>query len=106
MLEPLLTPTTPTPRTWWCLLLLLPLPSMGKSSSYFVSFKSSALNFSKRSAQLVTYPNGAQAPFDPNVALATAQHYAAKVTNQRPILTNQSPILTNQRPVFVSRDYY
>ena len=34
---------------------------------------------SKRSAQLVTYPNGAQAPYDPNVALATAQHYAAKV---------------------------
>ena len=31
------------------------------------------------SAQLVTYPNGAQAPYDPNVALATAQHYAAKV---------------------------
>merc|ERR1711874_320358 len=27
---------------------------------------------------LVTYPNGAVAPFDPNVALATAQHYAAK----------------------------
>ena len=58
-----------------------------------------ALHFSKRSAQLVTYPNGAQAPFDPNVALATAQHYAAKVTNQR-------PILTNQKPVFVSRDHY
>ena len=36
--------------------------------------------YSKRSAQLVTYPNGAQAPFDPNVALATARHYAAKVT--------------------------
>merc|ERR1712176_502848 len=31
---------------------------------------------------LVTYPNGARAPFDPNVALATANHYAAKaVTN-------------------------
>merc|ERR1712024_415132 len=27
---------------------------------------------------LVTYPNGAVAPFDPNVALATAQHYAAQ----------------------------
>merc|ERR1712115_589585 len=27
---------------------------------------------------LVTYPNGAVAPFDPNVALATAQHYQAK----------------------------
>merc|ERR1711910_86445 len=27
--------------------------------------------YGKRSAQLVTYPNGAQAPFDPNVALAT-----------------------------------
>ena len=26
----------------------------------------------------MTYPNGAVAPFDPNVALATAQHYAAK----------------------------
>merc|ERR1711872_772851 len=26
---------------------------------------------------LVTYPNGAVAPFDPNVALATANHYAA-----------------------------
>merc|ERR1711868_27082 len=39
------------------------------------------LFYGKRSAdaqQLVTYPNGAVAPFDPNVALATAQHYAAK----------------------------
>merc|ERR1711915_406060 len=27
---------------------------------------------------LVTYPNGAVAPFDPNVAIATANHYAAK----------------------------
>ena len=26
----------------------------------------------------MTYPNGAVAPFDPNVALATANHYAAK----------------------------
>merc|ERR1712110_184103 len=42
--------------------------------------------YGKRSAEpqvvgadgLVTYPNGAVAPFDPNVALATAQHYAAK----------------------------
>merc|ERR1712045_931053 len=42
--------------------------------------------FGKRSAEpqvlgadgLVTYPNGAVAPFDPNVAVATAQHYAAK----------------------------
>merc|ERR1711884_4454 len=32
-------------------------------------------------AQLVTYPNGAVAPFDPNVALATAQHYAAKAAH-------------------------
>merc|ERR1712241_1434619 len=30
---------------------------------------------------LVTYPNGAVAPFDPNVALATAQHYAAKAAH-------------------------
>merc|ERR1712168_990507 len=30
---------------------------------------------------LVTYPNGAVAPFDPNVALATANHYAAKALN-------------------------
>merc|ERR1712142_445608 len=37
--------------------------------------------YGKRSAQLVTYPNGAQAPFDPNVALATAQHYAAKAAH-------------------------
>merc|ERR1711953_634623 len=44
------------------------------------------LYYGKRSADpqvlgadgLVTYPNGAVAPFDPNVALATAQHYAAK----------------------------
>merc|ERR1711973_24063 len=41
----------------------------------------------KREAQvlgadgLVTYPNGAVAPFDPNVAVATAQHYAAKALN-------------------------
>merc|ERR1712073_277494 len=42
--------------------------------------------FGKRSAEpqvlgadgLVTYPNGAVAPFDSNVAVATAQHYAAK----------------------------
>merc|ERR1711868_224256 len=40
------------------------------------------LYYGKRSADaqhLVTYPNGAVAPFDPNVALATAQHYAANV---------------------------
>merc|ERR1739838_956018 len=37
--------------------------------------------YGKRAAQLVTYPNGAQAPFDPNVALATAQHYAAKAAH-------------------------
>merc|ERR1711936_728950 len=30
---------------------------------------------------LVTYPNGAVAPFDPNVALATAQHYSAKAAH-------------------------
>merc|ERR1711884_974485 len=44
------------------------------------------LYYGKRSAEpqvlgtdgLVTYPNGARAPFDPNVAVATAQHYAAK----------------------------
>merc|ERR1719412_2512058 len=44
------------------------------------------LYYGKRSAEpqvlgadgLVTYPNGAVAPYDPNVALATAQHYAAK----------------------------
>jgi len=41
--------------------------------------------YGKREAQvldpatnLVTYPNGAVAPFDPNVAAATAYHYAAK----------------------------
>merc|ERR1711939_432314 len=42
---------------------------------------SAPLFYGKRSADaqhLVTYPNGAVAPFDPNVALATAQHYAAK----------------------------
>ena len=34
----------------------------------------------------MTYPNGAVAPFDPNVALATAQHYAAKgVTSWTPL---------------------
>merc|ERR1711936_429139 len=45
--------------------------------------------FGKRSAEpqvlgadgLVTYPNGAVAPFDPNVAVATAQHYAAKAAH-------------------------
>merc|ERR1739844_438594 len=44
------------------------------------------LYYGKRSAEpqvvgadgLVTYPNGAVAPYDPNVALATAHHYAAK----------------------------
>merc|ERR1712025_423275 len=47
------------------------------------------LYYGKRSAEpqvlgadgLVTYPNGAVAPFDPNVALATAQHYAAKAAH-------------------------
>merc|ERR1712098_503743 len=36
--------------------------------------------YGKRSAdpQLVTYANGAVAPFDPNVAVATANHFAAK----------------------------
>merc|ERR1712227_680872 len=47
------------------------------------------LYYGKRSADaqhLVTYPNGAVAPFDPNVALATAQHYAAKgVTSWTPL---------------------
>merc|ERR1719297_479859 len=45
--------------------------------------------YGKRSADaqhLVTYPNGAVAPFDPNVALATTQHYAAKgVTSWTPL---------------------
>merc|ERR1719320_1608392 len=48
-----------------------------------------ALHFyGKREAQvldpatnLVTYPNGAVAPFDPNVAAATAYHYSAKAAN-------------------------
>merc|ERR1711963_939576 len=48
---------------------------------------SAGLYYGKRSADpqvvgadgLVTYPNGAVAPFDPNVAIATAQHYAANV---------------------------
>jgi len=44
--------------------------------------------YGKREAQvldpatnLVTYPNGAVAPFDPNVAAATAYHYSAKAAN-------------------------
>merc|ERR1739844_61150 len=51
-----------------------------------VPYLSAPLYFGKRSAEpqvvgadgLVTYPNGAVAPYDPNVALATAHHYAAK----------------------------
>merc|ERR1711874_685229 len=51
-----------------------------------VPYLAAPLYYGKRSAEpqvlgadgLVTYPNGAVAPFDPNVALATAQHYAAK----------------------------
>merc|ERR1712168_794412 len=47
------------------------------------------LFYGKRSAEpqvlgadgLVTYPNGAVAPFDPNVAVATANHYAAKAAH-------------------------
>ena len=31
----------------------------------------------------MTYPNGAVAPYDPNVAIATAQHYAAKAAHGR-----------------------
>merc|ERR1712226_910587 len=44
--------------------------------------------YGKRDAQtldpatnLVTYPNGAVAPFDPNVAAATAYHYSAKAAH-------------------------
>merc|ERR1711972_570043 len=44
--------------------------------------------YGKREAQvldpatnLVTYPNGAVAPFDPNVAAATAYHYSAKAAH-------------------------
>merc|ERR1711864_42138 len=37
--------------------------------------------YGKREANLVTYPNGAVTPFDPNVAAATAQHYAAKAAH-------------------------
>merc|ERR1719341_2621368 len=44
--------------------------------------------YGKREAQvldpatnLVTYPNGAVAPFDPNVAAATAYHYSAKAAS-------------------------
>ena len=61
---------------------------MGKTS-FSGEIAKLCLFLSKRSAQLVTYPNGAQAPYDPNVALATAQHYAAKVTNQRPVLMSR-----------------
>merc|ERR1712115_462055 len=51
-----------------------------------VPYLSAPVYYGKRSAEpqvvgtngLVTYPNGAVAPFDPNLALATAQHYAAK----------------------------
>merc|ERR1712168_1056854 len=51
-----------------------------------VPYLAAPLYYGKRSADpqvvgadgLVTYPNGAVAPFDPNVAVATAQHYAAK----------------------------
>ena len=64
------------PRTW--LYLLLPLASMGRVCAGHTHVHNTFI-YSKRSAQLVTYPNGAQAPFDPNVALATARHYAAKV---------------------------
>merc|ERR1711872_665370 len=42
-----------------------------------------AVYYGKRSAdpQLVTYANGAVAPFDPNVAVATASHFAAKAAH-------------------------
>ena len=33
--------------------------------------------FAAASAQLVVYPNGAVAPFDPNNAAATKEHFAA-----------------------------
>merc|ERR1739844_594482 len=54
-----------------------------------VPYLAAPLYYGKRSADpqvlgedgLVTYPNGAVAPFDPNVALATAQHYAAKAAH-------------------------
>merc|ERR1711992_117508 len=54
-----------------------------------VPYLAAPLYYGKRSAEpqvlgadgLVTYPNGAVAPFDPNVALATAQHYAAKAAH-------------------------
>ena len=47
------------------------------SNTMFFFFK--WLKCRKREAQLVHYPNGAVAPYDPNVAIATANHYAAKV---------------------------
>merc|ERR1711874_944895 len=54
-----------------------------------VPYLAAPLYYGKRSAEpqvlgadgLVTYPNGAVAPFDPNVAVATAQHYAAKAAH-------------------------
>ena len=60
------------------------------------TFVSLTFIHSKRSAQLVTYPNGAQAPFDPNGALATAQHYATKVTIS--IKTTMSHTLISSTP--------
>merc|ERR1712045_309307 len=54
-----------------------------------VPYLAAPLYYGKRSAEpqvlgadgLVTYPNGAVAPFDPNVAVATASHYAAKAAH-------------------------
>ena len=85
---------TPTPRTSSCRHPIPPL-SMGEilflllCIIYF--YKSDEPHYcSKRSAeaqQLVTYPNGAVAPYDPNVAIATAQHYAAKAAHGRSVFT-------------------
>merc|ERR1712112_341346 len=55
---------------------------MGSELSVIMQFLIAAsLLVAGSTAQLVTYPNGAVAPFDPNVAIATANHYAAKIAH-------------------------
>merc|ERR1712045_741796 len=64
-------------------------PYTAHAQDLAVPYLAAPLYYGKRSAEpqavgadgLVTYPNGAVAPFDPNVALATAQHYAAKAAH-------------------------
>ena len=51
--------------------------------------------------QLVAYPNGAVAPFDPNNAAATKEHFAALAE----VLTSTTTYLHIQYTIYLSTHY-